>query len=65
MNTPAIPKVNWLKLEPKIKAAAAAMLALDAASIIAALNGSTSWRDALVAIVGIDLPVLVGYLKSS
>lgn len=62
---PAPAKPNWLALEPKIKAAAAAMLALDTASFLAALNGSTSWKDALVAIIGIDLPVIVGYLKSS
>lgn len=58
-------KVNWLALETKIKYAAGVMLALDGAGILAALNGSTSWKDALVAIIGIDLPVIVGYLKSS
>lgn len=63
MTTPEKP--NWLALETKIKYAAGAMLALDAASILAALNGSTSWKDALIAVAGIDLPVIIGYLKRS
>jgi hypothetical protein len=58
-------KVNWFALETKIKYAAGVMLALDGATIIAALNGSTTWKDALIGIVSIDLPVIVGYFKSS
>lgn len=63
MSAPA--KVNWFAIETKIKYAAGVMLALDGATIIAALNGSTSWKDALIAIVSIDLPVLAGYLTPS
>lgn len=59
------PKVNWLALEPKIKAVAAIALTLNGATIIAALNGTTSWRDALALIVVTDAPAIAGYLKSS
>lgn len=58
-------KVSWTTIEPKIKAVAAAAIALDGATILAELNGSITWRDALAAIVAIDLPAIAGYLKSS
>jgi hypothetical protein len=59
-----MPKTSWTKLNPKIAAALAAALALDGGTIIDELNGTITLREALVAVVGLDLPVLVGYLKS-
>lgn len=64
MPTKIAAKVNWLALEPKIKAVAAAALVLDGATILAELNGTIGWRDAISAIVAIDLPAIAGYLRS-
>lgn len=58
-------KVNWLALEPKIKAVAAAALILDGATVLAAWNGTVGWHDAIGAILAIDIPAIAGYLKSS
>jgi hypothetical protein len=64
--TPApAPKVNWLALERKVRYAFGVMLGLNGATVISALNGSASWREALVAIVFTDLPVATAYLVKS
>jgi hypothetical protein len=55
---------KWTKLNPKIAAALATALTLDGATIVGALNGDLTWRQAAVALIGLDLPVLVGYLRS-
>lgn len=55
---------RWRQLNPKIAAALATALGLDGATILGALNGDLTWRQAAVALVGLDLPVLVGYLKA-
>lgn len=53
---------SWLILNPKIKTALAAALTLDGGWVIAWLNGTTTGTQALVTIIGLDVPVLVGYL---
>lgn len=58
-------KINWLSLEPKIKAVAAVAVALNGATLLAALSGTTSWRDALALVLATDGPAIAGYLKSS
>jgi hypothetical protein len=58
-----IKRVTWTKLNPKIAWAAGTMLAADLAPVIAWLNDSTTWKQTVAAILLIDVPVLVGYLK--
>jgi hypothetical protein len=57
--------MNWFKLHPKIQNALALALGLDSAAILAWVNGTTTWKESLAAIVTIDLPVLAGYLTPS
>lgn len=57
-----MPNKSWLVLNPKIRNALATALTLDGGSVIAWLNGSITGRQAIVAIVGLDLPVFVGYM---
>lgn len=56
---------SWKKLNPKILYALGTALALDGGSVAAWLTGAVTGREAIVAVIGLDLPVLVGYLKSA
>lgn len=53
---------SWLILNPKIKAALAALIIGDGASALAAWNGSITWHVALGVIFGSLITTVAGYL---
>jgi hypothetical protein len=53
----------WDSLYSKVKAAALVAIPIDAVYFLAWLNGTTTWKVALIGAIGVDVPVLVAYCK--
>lgn len=51
-----------MNLNPKIKAALAAALAVDGAAFLSAWNGTTTWHEAVGVAIGSAITVAIGYL---
>ncbi len=56
-------KLNWGEILTKVRFAAYTALAVNTVSILAALNGTLSWKAVGVGVVASVLPVVVAYLK--
>lgn len=55
---------NWWPIT-KVKYALGVLLTLNGATLVAALNGTISWREAGTTAIISTLPILAAYLKSS
>ncbi len=53
---------KWLVLNPKIRAALAASIVADAASALAAWNGTVTWHETIGVVVGSVVALVAGYL---
>ena len=54
-------KTIWADLYRKVRFAVLAAIPIDAGYVIAALNGSTSWKVAVVGAVLTDIPLIVAW----
>lgn len=51
-----------MNLNPKIRAALVAALAVDGAAFLSAWNGTTTWHEAVGVVIGSAFTLAVGYL---
>ena len=54
---------SWFEIHPKVKALGIAVLLLVAESVPAALNGTVTWHDVLIADVTAGVALVVAYFK--